>query len=544
MKDANCRPNIEDTVLFDFVLERKKVLLEVKNNNNNKSNYVDRKKVDLKIQVKKSELEKNHEMQKNNKVESNNNRDDVFIINDNKYEINSKNTGRNLNISMINSAFNKFNNLSEANNNKISSKSARSSSACMISSAAGIKSQSNLNAENPNYNNNYYNILSPQNNLNEGSSKLEKFITTVENNDNKKANYSFTNTNLASIIKKIENNRTPVNFQCNFFQCEKQTKTTTSQNNSNHNNNNAEYKNINKFLNVSNNNLNKGILITDKGENTDNNNKNNKNNNNNSFIEENSGYILKTHSDIKTNKKKVDFDIINNCMESFLEIEKNLDIKQAEDRLISKTPLNSKISNLNKDFYELKEKTINEQDLNSKILLTNEGSKTTKNFTFVQNNHTSNINKICNSSKQETNKKENNCASGNNQIDKANKKPNIPISVSKEPNCNAKKVEFEDLKFNINYEFDLYSQHNDLLNNQHHQLTNPKNISITGNSKSPERLSYSDIDYFENAEKPNFESKINTPNTNSIQVKAENINKNKGLSLQESKLNFLILIKK
>jgi len=173
---------------------------------------------------------------------------------------------------------------------------------------------------------------------------------------------------------------------------------------------------------------------------------------------------------------------------------------------------------MNKDFYELKENKTKELQLLSNIK-TNEGSKTSKNSNYANIKH-NNLRINCNIKEKKSN--------GNFPNENAtNKKPNIPIASLEKSN---KKFELADLKFNLNYEFDLYSQQEYNLNYQKR-----KKSANSGNSKSPERICYSDNDYFKKAESRNFEPKINTPNTNIIEDKTGITNENKALSLQESK---------
>jgi len=523
---------MEETLLFSFVLEKKKALLELINTNTNIINFRDKKNIDLKIHVQKSEFEKDNQLlqQQNSKVDKNNNNNkkkesNIAISNG----IRNKNTVRNLNISPMNSGFNKVNtNLSEASNtDKISSKYARSSSACMISSSDTIKTQSTtVKAGNINVNN----IISSQKNINESSNKLEKFNPSGNNhnnNNNKKAHYSFANNTKQDNSNKInENSNTPVNFQAKFFQSDKQIENTSAGNDCN--NNHAEYKNINKFLNMSNHNRNKAFIVNNTVENTD------SNKNNNSFLEEDSSYNLKTHSDIKKYKKKIDFEVINDCMKSFLEIEKNINLKLDHDLFISKTPLNNKYTNLDKSFYALKLKKIQEQDINSD--LTNDGRQTTRSFTNAQNKKNNNI--IDNNSFVDTNKEE---KIDGDQNDKERKKSNTPIAGVKDSNSN-KKCEFEVFKFNNNYDFDLYNQQDYHLNHHQQHPIRKDTTSNSGSSKSREKSPYSYNDYYDpNAEKPNYEPIINIPNRNVIQDNIANSSKNKNLtlSLQESKIFFL-----
>jgi len=469
-------------------------------------------KSDLNIQVKKNE-EKSFELLNS----KNDNNDKNNKINNNVNLIVSKNNVRNLNISQINSDFYKFKNLSEAKNTKISSLSARSNSACMISSSA-IEHYSKVNANNNDQNNNLRNKnLSNENNipisqeiLNESSNKYGKFTSNV-NNDYKNENAALDNFYLDT-IKRNQIKNSPINDHSKIFQYENLSKNTPTNisNYSNNSNINTEFKNINKFLNVSNNNLSKRILVTDIKQNTE--------NNNNYSIDENSNYILKTHSDIKTNKKKMDFEIINNCMKSFLDLEKKVKDKLCDDKFISKTPINNKFNIMNKDFYELKENKTKELQLLSNIN-TNEGSKTSKNSNYANIKH--------NNLGIDSNIKEKKSNGNFPNENETNKKPNIPIASLEK--C-SKKFQLADLKFNINYEFDLYSQQEYNLNHQKR-----KESENSGNSKSTARICYSDNDYFEKAERQNFEPKINTPNSNIIEDKTGITYENKALSLQESK---------
>jgi len=487
--------------MFDFVLEKKKPSIIIADNilENNETN-LENKKGNL-LENKTDSLMMNslniiniNETYNENSV--NKDIDDINHKNINQNYKKKKNPNNPENNTNINSNNNCFEGEIQKN--------IKPGSLTVKSITTPIINNSNKNSSNENVNHPYKKLTNSDKNIheslndndsnsrlsqNEISNRFEKFVTSGNNNINSINNNSNSTDHqkIANIKNYNVNGSSNLNLKTKVFQYENFVKTTPS------NNNNQEHKNINKYLNVSNN-INKGVLCTDFRENLD-----------YSNLEDNSNRNLKTCSNINTNMKKIDLEVINNCMKNFLDVEKNLNLQISNEKIFSKTPINH-ISNNNLE----------------KEILTIDGSQTTKNSNFI------NIKKKEISS---ANKTENNSGlNRNTKIVMDNKKPKIPPATK---NINHKKFEFDELQFNINYQFDLYNQQEDLKNVKRKNSAN----SINEN-RSPDRMSYSDNDYLANIEQDNFEHQVSTPNSNlrnkNIEELDYNISNKKGYSLQES----------
>ncbi len=372
-------------MLFDFVVEKKNKIFFDK-----KDLIIDTDRYENLIHIK---IEN-----ENLKTLSNKNIDKLKI---NDFE---ENKNRNLNIS-INSSTNIINNISEIDNkNNINSTYIGNDSDIITTKIINDRIKNDIFFEN--------NIKSRIKNIESDSNKMN--LNKKNNNTNWDREKSASRTQYNNLYKNNDN--IPLPFQSKIFQNENLFKKTSSNNNKN----NHEFKNVNKFLNVSNYIPNKGVLITDYRE-----------NNNSSFIDENNNVVLKTCSNINTKKKKIELDVIDDCIKKFNEKNKiKFKIDTSDYDSNSKTFIKR-----NNNIILDKDKIINQ--INDLISFNNDnilkgGSLSTKNSTNLNKND-SLIEKVKIKTRNYTHKKDN-----YNLNEVINRKPNIPTATK-----NLNIIEFE-----------------------------------------------------------------------------------------------------